>query len=198
LYHGDILSVGRVGIRFQKRIRWVLAVEYSVTMASFSLPLATITSFQPLISTYNQKRIVAHDACCARIRARKAASAALLQHIREMITEKRIVDTLLKKVGDPYIGCVSDPLFSVCGKDRVKIEGYGYEHTMRALIVWGTMVQSLNEGLGPNFRVVRECEGDTITLLIEFRPSKPVMNPEEEEEVIELPMRPRTSSIESE
>jgi hypothetical protein len=34
-------------------------------------------------------------------------------------------------------------------------------------------------------------------LLMEFRPSKPVMNPEDEE-VIELPMRPRTSSIESE
>jgi hypothetical protein len=68
---------------------------------------------------------------------------------------------------------------------------------MRALIVWGTIVQSLNEGLGPNFRVVRECEGDTITLLMEFRPSKPVMNPEDEE-VIELPMRPRASSVESE
>jgi hypothetical protein len=166
-------------------------------MASFSLPLATITSFQPLISAYNQKRIVAADACYARIRARKAASAALLQHIREMITENRIVDTLTKKVRDPYVGYVSEPLFSVCGKDRIKLEGYDHEHTMRALIVWGTTVQSLNEGLGPNFRVVRECEGDTITLLIEFRPSKPVMNPEDEE-VIELPMRPRTSSIESE
>lgn len=172
-------------------------MECSVTMASFSLPLATKTSFQPLISTYNQKRIAAHDACCARIRSRKAASAALLQHIHELITEKRIVDTLMKKVRDPYVGYVSDPLFSVCGKDRIKLEGYDHEHTMRALIVWGTIVQSLNEGLGPNFRVVRECEGDTITLLMEFRPSKPVMNPEDEE-VIELPMRPRTSSIESE
>lgn len=172
-------------------------MECRVTMASFSLPLATITSFQPLISTVNQKRIVAHDACCARIRARKAASAALLQHIREMITEKRIVDNLMKKVRDPYIGCVSDPLFSVCGKDRIKLEGYDHEHTMRALIVWGTIVESLNEGLGPNFRVVRECEGDTITLIMEFKPIKPVMNPEEEE-VIELPMRPRSSSVESE
>jgi len=166
-------------------------------MASFSLPLATTTSFPPLISTSNQKRIVAHDACCARIRARKAASAALLQHIHEMIAENKIIDTLMKKMRNPYLGYVSDPLFSVCGKDRIKIEGYDYEHTMRALIVWGTIVQSLNEGLGPNFRVVRECEGDTITLLMEFRPSKPVMNPEEEE-VIELPMRPRTSSVESE
>jgi hypothetical protein len=166
-------------------------------MASFYLPIATKTSFQPLISTYNQKRIVAHDACCARMRARKASSAALLQYIHELMTEKRIVDTLMKKMRDPYIGYVSEPLFSVCGKDRIKLEGYDHEHTMRALIVWGTIVQSLNEGLGPNFRVVRECEGDTITLLMEFRPSKPVMNPEEEE-VIELPMRPRTSSVESE
>ena len=176
----------------------MLAVEYLVTMASFSLPLATTTSFQPLISTYNQARIVAHDAYCVRMRARKAASAALLQHIHELITEKSIVDTLMKKVQDPYIGCVSDPLFSVCGEDRIKLEGHGYEHTMRTLIVWGTMVQSLNEGLGPNFRVVRKCEGDTITLIMEFRPNKPIMNPEDEEEVIELPMRPRTSSVESE
>ena len=173
-------------------------MEYLVTMASFSLPLATTTSFQPLISTYNQARIVAHDAYCVRMRARKAASDALLQHIHELITEKSIVDTLMKKVQDPYTGCGSDPLFSVCGDDRIKLEGHGYEHTMRTLIVWGTIVQSLNEGLGPNFRVVRQCEGDTITLTMEFRPRKPIMNPEDEEEVIELPMRPRTSSVESE
>ena len=47
-----------------------------------------------------------------------------------------------------------------------------------------------------NFRVYPEDDGAEIVLYLEFRP-KPVMNPEDEE-YIDVPMRPRTSSIESE
>lgn len=169
------------------------------TMASYSIPPATITSFLPLISNERQNYIVRMNALWMRSKARIATEAALLEDIHMAVHERELVDTLREKVKGPYTDSVTVVLFRARKEDTLQVTGHEYAFTFKSLLVsWGKIVGSLNEGLGTNFRVYPEDKDDEIVLVLEFRP-KPIMNPEDfEEEVIEVPMRPRTTSIASE
>ena len=173
--------------------------EYIVTMASFSLPPATRTSFLPLLSMNRQDYIARIADACSRVKAKGATEAALLEDIHMAVHEKDIVDALVGKIrDDPSKESASTMIFRMRRDDTLQVAGYKHAFTFGNLLVpWGSVVQSLNEGLRPNFRVYPKEEDGEIVLLLEFN-SKPIMNPEEEEEVIELPVRPRTSSVESE
>jgi hypothetical protein len=140
---------------------------------------------------------IAH--ACSRVKSARATEAALLEDIHMAIQEKDLADALVGKIrDDPSKESVSTMIFRMPRGDTLQVTGSHHAFTFGSLLMpWGKVVQSLNEGLRPNFRVYPTEEGADIVLLLEFR-SKPIMNPEEEEEVIELPMRPRTSSVESE
>jgi hypothetical protein len=146
-----------------------------------------------------QDYIVRIADACARASSRNATNYALLEDIHMAIHEKDLVDALVKKIrDDPSKESVGTMIFRMPRNDTLQVTGSHHAFTFGSLLMpWGKVVQSLNEGLCPNFRVYPTEEGADIVLLLEFRP-KPIMNPEEEEEVIELPMRPRTSSVESE
>lgn len=198
---GDILSVGGRGIRFQKRIRGVLTLlclgPATYTMASYSIAPATMTSFLPLLSVSRQNQIIRMDTSCTRAKSRHATEDALLEDIHKAVREQEIVDVLMEKIRDPYKDAVTASIFRARKDDSIQVTGYDHAFAFKTLLVsWGKIVQSLNDGLGENFRVYPEDDGAEIVLYLEFRP-KPVMNPEDEE-YIDVPMRPRTSSIESE
>jgi hypothetical protein len=169
------------------------------TMATFSIAPATRTSFHPLLSMNHQNYISRIAARGSRRVARNATECALLEDIHMAVQEKDLVDALVEKImDDPTKESVCVTVFRARKEDTLQVTGYNYAFTFASLLVsWGKVVQSLNECLGSNFRVYPKEEDAEIVLYLEFK-RKPVMNPEDEEEVIELPMRPRTSSIESE
>jgi hypothetical protein len=168
------------------------------TMASYSIAPATRTSFLPLLSMNRQDYIARIADACSRAKSRSATEAALLEDIHMAVHESDIVDALVGKIrDDPSQESVCATIFRARRDDTLQVTGC--KHTFRfagLLMPWGKVVQSLNEGLRSNFRVYPKEEDEEIVLYLEFRP-KPIMNPEEEE-VIELPTRPRTTSIESE
>ncbi|MCX8511103.1 MAG: hypothetical protein ORN83_05025 [Chthoniobacteraceae bacterium] len=178
---------------------WLWGVMSPNTMASYSISPATRTSFLPLLSMNRQDYIARIADACSRAKSRSATESALLEDIHMAVHEKDLVDALVEKIrDDPTKDSVSTIVFRARKEDTLQVTGY--EHTFRfasLLVPWGKVVQSLNEGLRPNFRVYPKEEDAEIVLYLEFK-RKPVMNPEDEEEVIELPMRPRTSSVESE
>jgi hypothetical protein len=168
-------------------------------MATYSISPATRTSFLPLVSMNRQDYIIRIADACSRAKSRNATEAALLEDIHMAVQEKDLVDALVGKIrDDPSQESVCATIFRARRDDTLQVTGY--THTFRfagLLCPWGKVVQSLNECLRPNFRVYPKEEDAEIVLYLEFK-RKPVMNPEDEEEVIELPMRPRTSSVESE
>ena len=167
-------------------------------MASYSIAPATITVFLPLIGNNRQNYIIRMDALWMRSKARTATEAALLEDIHRAVHERELVDILREKVKEPYTDSVTVVFFRARKEDTLQVTGHEYAFTFKSLLVsWGKIVGSLNEGLGRNFRVYSEDKDDEIVLVLEFRP-KPIMNPEDEEEVIEVPMRPRATSIASE
>jgi hypothetical protein len=170
------------------------------TMATYSISPATRTSFLPLLSMNHQNYISRIAARGSRRLARNATEYALLEDIHMAVQEKDLVDALVEKImDDPTKESVCVTVFRARKEDTLQVTGHEYAFTFASLLVsWGKVVQSLNECLGSNFRVYPKDEGAEIVLYLAFKPIERVMNPEDEEEVIELPMRPRTSSIESE
>ena len=169
------------------------------TMATYSISPATRKSFLPLLSMNRQDYIARIADACARARSRNATEYALLEDIHMAIHEKDIVDALVGKIrDDPSQESVCATVFRARKEDRLQVAGYDHAFTFGSLLVpWGKVVQLLNEGLRSNFRVYPKEEDEEIVLYLEFK-RKLVMNPEDEPEVIEMPMRPRTSSVESE
>jgi len=172
--------------------------EYIVTMATYSIAPATRTSFLPLLSMNRQDYIARIAHACSRAKSRNATEAALLEDIHMAVHEKDLVDALVGKIrDDPSQESVCATIFRARRDDTLQVTGYNHTFRFAGLLCpWGKVVQSLNEGLRSNFRVYPKEEGAEIVLLLEFNP-KSIMNPEEEE-VIELPVRHRTSSVESE
>ena len=168
-------------------------------MATYSISPATRTSFLPLVSMNRQDYIIRTAATCVRGHARRATEYALLEDIHMAVQEKDLVDALVENIrDDPTKDSVCATVFRARKEDTLQVAGHDHTFTFAVLLVpWGKVVQSLIECLRPNFRVYPKEEDAEIVLYLEFK-RKPVMNPEDEEEVIELPMRPRTSSVESE
>jgi hypothetical protein len=168
-------------------------------MATHSIAPATTTSFPPLLSANRQAYIIDMNAAISRVKTRSATDAALLEDIRASVREKDIVDALIKKIRDPYKDCVSTVLIRSRKADSLRVTGHDHAISFKNLLSpWGTVVRSLNDGLGRNFRVYPVEEGDEIVLYMEFKPSKPIMNPEDDEESVEVPVHPRSPSAESE
>jgi hypothetical protein len=169
------------------------------TMATYSIAPATRTSFLPLISMNRQDYIVRIAVACARAKSRNATEYALLEDIHMAVHESEIVDALVKKIrDDPTKDSVCATIFRARKNDTLQVTGYDHAFTFGSLLMpWGKIVQSLNECLRSNFRVYPKEEDEEIVLYMEFK-SKIVMNPEDEPEIIEMPTRPRTTSIESE
>ena len=188
-------------------------------VSAFFTP-ATVFNFKPLLSDSNQASIMYEVAAQARMRARRACEDALLQHIHDVVHEQEVFHKLLTAVGKPHTGMVSIDLFRFGASARMKVNGCEKDMSIGVLLLRsGRIMQSLNEGLGRNFRVTVRYppeSPDRGSVIMEFSPDgfpprlAPVriphpppsgsssvvgiMNPEDEEESVILPTHPDPES----
>jgi hypothetical protein len=171
-----------------------------------ALPASATMQFPPILSASQMSSIVWENAKAVHARTREACESALLAHIHETVPSETIYRKLVEVVNHPYGDHVSVDLFVFGNKSRIKVEGCDRDMSIALLLFTnGNVHKSLNMGLGADFRVVRERREGAIAMCMEFwpqgfpkKPVRGIMNPEDEEDFIALPMRPRNTSVESE
>jgi len=138
---------------------------------TYTLPRASVFSFPPLLSKAVQVQVIALNETYSRIRSTRAAEDALLEDIHKAVLENEIVEVLQKKIREPYTDYVSVDIFRGVSEARIKVDKHEYPATFRVLLhPDGKILKSLNKGLGEEFKVLMEEEGDYTVLKLEFRP----------------------------
>ena len=172
-------------------------------------------SFQPLLSDEEMTAIISANKKHELMRVQTVYGNSLLEHIYDLIKGENIVSALVDAVKDPYKDYVSTLLFRVSYYAFMRVDGYDHKIRIGSLLHANKHVlNTLNQGLGPNFRVVRRASAlsNEVELYLEFWPSgwpvveppdapvkceRPVMNPEDEE-YVEVPTVARRMSFDSE
>ena len=184
---------------------------------AFFFTPAVSNSFQPLLSEEQMKSVISANRKHEIMRVHTAYSNSLLEHIYDLVKGENIMSALMDEVKQPYKDCVSVLLFRVSHYAFMRVDGYDNKIRIGALLHSNKHVlNTLNQGLGPNFRVVRRTHAlssNEVELHLEFWPNgwpvvgdppgapvkceRPVMNPEDEE-FVEMPMVARRMSFDSE